>query len=92
MLVNGGAVAIRGVSARASTGLSNADALPSNSVSFCYSNATNSPGYEATILDIGGLSGYRVQYAASYGDGGKQLKFRSLNGDNNVWGLDKGHH
>lgn len=86
VLVNGGAVAIRGVSARASTGLSNADALPSNSVSFCYSNATNSPGYEATILDIGGLSGYRVQYAASYGDGGKQLKFRSLNGDNNVWG------
>ncbi|MDW3576338.1 phage tail protein, partial [Enterobacter asburiae] len=86
LLVNGNAVAIRSVSARAGTGLSNADALPFNSVSFCYSNATNSPGYEATILDVGGLGGYRVQYAASYSDGGKQLKFRALNGDNSVWG------
>ncbi|WP_395299597.1 phage tail protein [Enterobacter quasiroggenkampii] len=86
LLVNGGAVAIRSVSARAGTGLSNADALPPNSVSFCYSNATNSPGYEATILDVGGLGGYRVQYAASYSDGGKQLKFRALNGDNSTWG------
>lgn len=86
VLVNGGAVAVRSVSARANTSLSNADVLPSNSVSFCYSNAANSPGYEATILDVGGLGGYRVQYAASYGDGGKQLKFRTLNGDNLTWG------
>ncbi|HFK5806632.1 TPA: phage tail protein [Enterobacter bugandensis] len=86
VLVNGSAVAIRSVSARAGTGLSNADALPLNSVSFCYSNATNSPGYEATILDVGGLGGYRVQYAASYSDGGKRLKYRAFNGDNSVWG------
>lgn len=87
LLVNGGAVAVRSVSAKAGTALADADALPANSVSFCYSNAANAPGYEATILDVGGLrQDYRVQYAASYGDGGKQLKFRSMNGDNRVWG------
>lgn len=36
---------------------------------------------------MGGLSqNYRVQYAASYADGGKRLKFRTLNGDNGYWG------
>ncbi|GJL42322.1 MULTISPECIES: hypothetical protein [Enterobacter cloacae complex] len=78
VLVNGGALALRTVAAKAGTAIADASALPSNSVSFCYSDAAYSPGYEATILDVGGLGGdgYRVQYAASYADGGKQLKFK----------------
>ena len=88
VLVNGGALAIRSVAARAGTALADASALPANSVSFCYADAAFSPGYEATILDVGGLGGdgYRVQYAASYADGGKRLKFRTLNADNGYWG------
>ncbi|EUL60496.1 hypothetical protein P842_01671 [Enterobacter roggenkampii UCI 39] len=88
VLVNGGALAIRSVAARAGTALADASALPANSVSFCYADAAFSPGYEATILDVGGLDGdgYRVQYAASYSDGGKRLKFRTLNADNGYWG------
>lgn len=88
LLVNGGALALRTVAARAGTAIADASALPANSVSFCYSNAAFSPGYEATILDVGGLGGdgYRVQYAASYADGGKRLKFRTLNADNGYWG------
>lgn len=83
------AVALSSVFAKADTDIADASALPANTVSFCYSDAAFSPGYEATILDVGGLgdgSGYRVQYAASYADGGKQLKFRTLNGDNGYWG------
>lgn len=87
VLVNGGALALRTVAARAGTAIADASALPANSVSFCYADAAFSPGYEATILDVGGLSqNYRVQYAASYADGGKRLKFRTLNGDNGYWG------
>ena len=87
VLVNGGAIAVRTVRAKAGEALADASALPANSVSFCYASAAYSPGYEATILDVGGGGGdYRVQYAASYGDGGKQLKFRTLNGDNGYWG------
>lgn len=87
VLVNGGAIAIRSVRAKAGTDLADASALPANSVSFCYADAAFSPGYEATILDVGGLSqNYRVQYAASYADGGKRLKFRTLNGDTGYWG------
>lgn len=87
LVANGGALALRTVSARAGTAIPDASALPANSVSFCYGDAAYSPGYEATILDVGGLSGYyRVQYAASYADGGKRLKFRTLNGDTGYWG------
>lgn len=87
VLVNGGAVAVRSVRARAGEAIADASALPANSVSFCYADAAFSPGYEATILDVGGGWGdYRVQYAASYADGGKRLKFRTLNGDNGYWG------
>ncbi|MCK7147214.1 phage tail protein [Enterobacter bugandensis] len=88
VLVNGGALALRTVAARAGTAIADASALPANSVSFCYADAAYSPGYEATILDVGGLGGdgYRVQYAASYSDGGKRLKFRTLNADNGYWG------
>ncbi|WP_262349027.1 phage tail protein [Enterobacter asburiae] len=88
VLVNGGALALRTVAARAGTAIADASALPANSVSFCYADAAFSPGYEATILDVGGLggNGYRVQYAASYADGGKRLKFRTLNADNGYWG------
>ncbi|MEH3501700.1 phage tail protein [Enterobacter asburiae] len=87
LVANGGALALRTVSARAGTAIPDASALPANSVSFCYGDAAYSPGYEATILDVGGLSGnYRVQYAASYADGGKRLKFRTLNADNGYWG------
>ena len=87
VLVNGGALALRSVAASADREINDASGLPANSVSFCYASAAYSPGYEATILDVGGLSGnYRVQYAASYADGGKRLKFRTLNGDNGWWG------
>lgn len=88
LVANGGALALRTVAARAGTEIADASALPENSVSFCYADAAFSPGFEATILDVGGLSGggYRVQYAASYADGGKRLKFRTLNGDNGYWG------
>lgn len=87
VLVNGGAVAVRSVRAKAGEAIADASALPANSVSFCYADAAFSPGYEATILDVGGGWGdYRVQYAASYADGGKRLKFRTLNGDNGYWG------
>lgn len=88
VLVNGGAIALRSVAASADRDIKDASGLPANSVSFCYASAANSPGYEATILDVGGLGGdgYRVQYAASYADGGKQLKFRTLNADNGHWG------
>lgn len=88
VLVNGGALALRSVFAKADGEITDASGLPANSVSFCYSDAAYSPGYEATILDVGGLggAGYRVQYAASYADGGKRLKFRTLNADNGYWG------
>ena len=88
VLVNGGALALRTVAAGADREIKDASGLPANSVSFCYASAANSPGYEATILDVGGLwgDGYRVQYAASYADGGKRLKFRTLNADNGNWG------
>lgn len=55
-----------------------ANNLPLNAVSFCYASAKNSPSYEVTILDVGGLVGYA--------DSGKRLKFRTLNGDNGYWG------
>ncbi|WP_204305444.1 pyocin knob domain-containing protein [Enterobacter ludwigii] len=82
-----GAVAVSGAIAKAGTAISDANDLPANAVSFCYSDAKNSPGYEATILDVGGLGGdgYRVQYAACYADGGKRLKYRTFNGDNSTW-------
>ncbi|MCK6770779.1 phage tail protein [Enterobacter roggenkampii] len=87
VLVNGGALALRSVAASADRDIKDANLLPVNSVSFCYGSAVNSPGYEATILDVAGLNNdYRVQYAASYSDGGKQLKFRTYNGDNKTWG------
>ncbi|HHA1670047.1 TPA: hypothetical protein ACOEF8_002017 [Enterobacter roggenkampii] len=86
ILINGNAIAVRSVRAKAGEAIADANALPANSVSFCYASATNSPGYEATILDVAGLSqGYRVQYAASYADGGKNLRFRVRNGDNGTW-------
>ncbi|WP_338422548.1 pyocin knob domain-containing protein [Enterobacter ludwigii] len=82
-----GAVAVSGAIAKAGTAISDANDLPANAVSFCYSDAKNSPGYEATILDVGGLGGdgYRVQYAACYADGGKRLKYRTFNGNNSTW-------
>ncbi|MCK7178771.1 phage tail protein [Enterobacter roggenkampii] len=87
VLVNGGALALRYVAASADRDIKDANHLPVNSVSFCYGSAAHSPGYEATILDVAGLNNdYRVQYAASYSDGGKQLKFRTYNGDNKTWG------
>lgn len=89
VLVNGGALALRSVSASGGGGAFTDDCnnLPANSVSFCYASAAHSPGYEATILDVAGLrDDYRVQYAASYSDGGQRLKFRACNGDNGQWG------
>lgn len=87
VLVNGGALALRSVAASADRDIKDANDLPANSVSFCYASAANSPGYDATIIDVAGLGGdvYRVQYAASYSDGGRQLKFRTMNAEGR-WG------
>ncbi|SAD46283.1 Tail Fiber protein [Enterobacter cloacae] len=85
LLVNGSAVAIRSVRAQSgATGSDVADAnnLPKNSVSFVYSNAENSPGITGSLLDFCGLnSSYNVQIAASYTGDGKNIRFRTYNGD-----------
>lgn len=85
VLVNGSAVAIRSVRAQSgATGINVADAnnLPSNSVSFVYSTAANSPEITGSLLDFSGLNGsYNVQIAASYGGNGNIIKFRTYNGD-----------
>lgn len=89
VLVNGGALALRSVSASGGGGAYTDDCnnLPANSVSFVYGSAKNSPGFEASVLDFAGLGGtYRTQIAASYSDGGKRLKYRAMNGDNSTWG------
>lgn len=89
VLVNGGALALRSVSASGGGGAYTDDCnnLPANSVSFVYGSAKNSPGFEASVLDFAGLGGaYRTQIAASYSDGGKRLKYRAMNGYNSTWG------
>ncbi|MCB4615286.1 hypothetical protein [Enterobacter asburiae] len=89
VLVNGGALALRSVSASRGGEAYTDDCnnLPANSVSFVYGSAKNSPGFEASVLDFAGLGGaYRTQIAASYSDGGKRLKYRAMNGDNSTWG------
>ena len=65
----------------------NANDLPTNSVSFVYSTAPNSPELTGTLLDFaGGANDYNIQLAASY-SGGSKFKFRTKNGDpsSKVW-------
>lgn len=85
VLVNGSAIAVRSVKALAgATGNNIADAnnLPTNSVSFVYSTAGNSPGITGSLMDFCGLNGsYNVQIAAAYSGGGNNIKFRTFNGD-----------
>ncbi|MHA0962595.1 phage tail protein [Enterobacter cancerogenus] len=85
VLVNGSAIAVRSVKALAgATGNNVADAnnLPTNSVSFVYSTAGNSPGITGSLMDFCGLNGsYNVQIAAAYNGGGNNIKFRTFNGD-----------
>jgi hypothetical protein len=85
VLVNGSAVAVRSVKALAgATGNNVADAnnLPTNSVSFVYSTAGNSPGITGSLMDFCGLNGsYNVQIAAAYNGAGNNIKFRTFNGD-----------
>lgn len=88
VLVNGGALALRTVTASTISGAFTDDCnnLPANSVSFVYSSAKNSPGFEASVLDFSGLNGeYRTQIAASYSDGGRRISIRTCNGDNQTW-------
>ncbi|EPK4325277.1 phage tail protein [Citrobacter freundii] len=86
LLTNGSAIATRSVAAsNAEWAFTNdSNSLPANAVSFVYSSARNSPGYEASVLDYSGLSGeYRTQIAASYT--ANKISFRTKNGDNNNW-------
>ncbi|EPT9027543.1 hypothetical protein ACVTKC_002002 [Citrobacter freundii] len=88
VLVNGGALALRTVTASTISGdfTDDCNNLPANSVSFVYSSAKNSPGFEASVLDFSGLNGeYRTQIAASYSDGGRRISIRTCNGDNQTW-------
>lgn len=86
LLTNGSAIATRSVAASNAEWAYTNDSnnLPANAVSFVYSSARNSPGYEASVLDYSGLSGeYRTQIAASYT--ANKISFRTKNGDNSNW-------
>lgn len=88
VLVNGGALALRTVKAKASGGeVTDVNNVPNNSVSFVYTDAAHSPGYSGSLLDFSGLSGlYNIQIAAEYGgSGGKRISFRTKNGDAQTW-------
>lgn len=87
VVVNGGALALRSVTAKGSGGtVSDVNSLPQNSVSFIYSDATNSPGFSASMIDFSGLLGsYNAQFAAQYDGSGNRLSFRTHNGNENVW-------
>jgi len=91
LLVNGGALALRNVSAGSPDDgggtheFADANDLPVNSVSFSYLGAINGPGFEASVLDYAGRAGkYRTQLAVSY-NGAMRFKFRSYNGATQVW-------
>jgi hypothetical protein len=87
VLTNGGAIATRSVVANgiAGSAITDANNLPGNSVSFVYGSATNSPGFESSVLDFAGFNtGYNVQLTASYNTKGL-VKLRTRNGDNNTW-------
>jgi len=91
VLVNGGALALRTTLAGAGRPLTDFNDLPANSVSFGYSNATNTPGFTGSVLDYSGSGGgYRVQLAAQYNGNGNKIAFRTRNGDAagawNPWG------
>jgi|AGFS01.1.fsa_nt_gi hypothetical protein len=87
LVVNGGALALRSFRARASGGdVTDVNALPPNSVSFTYSDPTNSPGFNGSLIDFSGLNGeYSVQLTATYANSGKNISFRTRNGDNKTW-------
>ncbi|VEB95797.1 Uncharacterised protein [Cedecea lapagei] len=86
-ILNGGALAVRSSRAQAGTAISNTNNLPVNAVSFVYSTAENSPGYESSLLSWGGFGGaYDVQLTASYSRPGL-VKIRTKNSDipGGVW-------
>ncbi|MCA1920982.1 hypothetical protein [Buttiauxella noackiae] len=87
VLSNGGAIAVRSVNASGEAGGTVADAndLPSNSVSFAYASAANSPGFQSSIFDFtSSIGNYNVQLAASYVQPGLVM-MRTRNGDNQTW-------
>ncbi|MDT7446326.1 phage tail-collar fiber domain-containing protein [Citrobacter freundii] len=86
LLVNGGAIAVRSISAINGGQVDDANNLPTNAVSFVYGDAKNSPnGNSGTILDVSGLGGgYNLQLFVNY-QTGNILAFRSYNGDNRTW-------
>lgn len=87
ILASGSAIALRSATAIASGGtVTNANDLPTNSVSFVYGSAQNSPGgMTGTILDVSGLNGqYNIQLSADY-IAGNSMSFRTKNGDAGTW-------
>ncbi|MEA5170603.1 phage tail protein [Enterobacter sichuanensis] len=89
LLVNGGAIALRTVAAKADATGSNvtdANKLPANSVSFLYPTADNSAKINGSLIDFSGLGGgYNIQITGQYSGGGKSIKFRTRDGDQQIW-------
>lgn len=83
VLINGGALAVRTSTAKASGGtVASANSLPVNSVSFVYDSATEGPGISGSLLSFSGLQQtYPIQITASYSGAGERIKFRTCNGD-----------
>ncbi|MBK4715541.1 MULTISPECIES: hypothetical protein [Tenebrionibacter/Tenebrionicola group] len=86
LLKVGSAISVRGLSYGPDiAGRTDFNTAPSNSVTFVYSGAANSPGLAGSVVDFSGLSGnYSIQIAAGYTTG-KTLKFRARNGDTKQW-------
>ncbi|HCP25505.1 hypothetical protein TH59_10710 [Pantoea ananatis] len=87
VLVNGGAVAVQTVAASSVEGFEYKDAndLPANAVSFVYTSAKNSPGFDGSLLSYAGLNGdYQVQLSVEY-QTGNRIAFRGMNGDDQQW-------
>lgn len=86
-VLTGNAIALRTNRYNSNLAETDFNNAPQNSVTFVYSGAINGPGSTGSVLDFSGLNGgYNVQICGSYIDGGKDLKFRTRNGDKNIWG------
>lgn len=64
--------------------IDNLNDAPKNSTSFAYASATNSPGFNATILTVNSLDdSFDMQIAIGYNP--IKVAFRSKNGDTSAW-------
>jgi hypothetical protein len=86
VMLTGSSLSLRTVKANNTNAeVANTNDLPSNSVSFVYSGAANSPGITGSLLDFTGLNGgYSTQIVGSYSNG-KAIRFRTYNGDVKAW-------